>query len=270
MKRFLRGGAALALTVATVLGAGAHGVLGAGPGQHARTNAAYGAATLYAQNGGIAQGSMAAMPSSEGLKTILYVANLTPDQIYSARIVHGACGRTGATAFNLGDSQADTDGSIIPVATLPSMSIPARGLAVVVQQAKSGAPVVACGAIHPAGQVVHLNSVKTSIESAASGLALISHVMGNRDMMGGSMEMGTEVVVYAQGLAVSTVHEDHIHAGVCSPDKSGQVMHMLTDIETNQNGEGVASTFISGMPSFSNQYINVHGVNLQPAACGNL
>ncbi len=47
-------------------------------------------------------------------------------------------------------------------------------------------------------------------------------------------------------------------------------MHMLTDIETNQNGEGVASTFISGMPSFSNQYINVHGVNLQPAACGNL
>jgi len=85
------------------------------------------------------------------------------------------------------------------------------------------------------------------------------------------------VKVTMSGLAPNSAHAAHIHAGSCTNE--GAVIHPLTDITADSNGQATSSTTVPGVSSIpSGQwYVNVHGstdLNTQtgfdPIACGNV
>jgi len=212
---------------------------------------------------------MATLPDVNGLKVKFYDGYLQPGQIYNEYVKTGACGSTGNLVVALGLNQADPDGSINFVTTVnPSLFSSGGALHVNVRQDMAGAPVVACGNIYQASVVLHLHSVKTNVVNSGGGIGYITYnVPGNEVLFRTPNATGSGVVVFAQGIEPSTVHEEHIHNGQCIPDQNGQVRYDLYYMETDPNGEGVSGTFFNGRINVANSYLQVHAANLQSAAC---
>ena len=231
----------------------------------------YYSSVIYPRGRTIAHGSMATLPDVNGLKLKFYTGYLKPGEIYQENVVTGACGGKGRLVVQLGRNQADPDGSINAVTTVnPTLLSSSSTLHVDVLQDMPGAPTVACGEIHQASVVLHLHAVKTSVVGNGGGVVLITYnVSGNEVLYKTPNRTGTDVVVFAQGLEPSTLHEEHIHNGQCIPDQNGQVRYDLYYMETDPNGEGVAGTFFEGRINVANSYGQVHAANLQSAACAN-
>jgi hypothetical protein len=226
---------------------------------------------IYPQGHNIAHGALATLPDVNGLKLKFYTGYLKPGEIYQENVVTGACGGKGRLVVQLGRNQADPDGSINAVTTVnPTLLSSSHALHVDVLQDMPGAPTVACGDIHQASVVLHLHAVKTSAVGNAGGVFLITYnVPGNQVLFQKPNHTGTDVVVFAQGLEPSTLHEEHIHNGQCIPDQNGQVRYDLYYMETDPNGEGVSGTFLNGRINVANSYGQVHAATLQSAACAN-
>jgi hypothetical protein len=246
---------------------------GSHPGGHraGAPSGQYYSSVIYPRGRTIAHGSMATLPDVNGLKLKFYTGYLKPGEIYQENVVTGACGGKGRLVVQLGRNQADPDGSINAVTTVnPTLLSSSSTLHVDVLQDMPGAPTVACGEIHQASVVLHLHAVKTSAVGNGGGVVLITYnVSGNEVLYKTPNRTGTDVVVFAQGLEPSTLHEEHIHNGQCIPDQNGQVRYDLYYMETDPNGEGVAGTFFEGRINVANSYGQVHAANLQSAACAN-
>ncbi|HEX2804574.1 MAG TPA: CHRD domain-containing protein, partial [Kineosporiaceae bacterium] len=85
------------------------------------------------------------------------------------------------------------------------------------------------------------------------------------------------VKITMSGLAPNSAHAAHIHVGSCT--NQGAVVHPLTNVTADGNGNATSSTTVAGVTSIpSGQwYVNVHGstdLNTQtgfdPIACGSV
>ncbi len=270
MSRILSGSLAALFAGATVVAATPLAAHASSPARPSAAGTPYYSSVLYPQGTSIAHGSMATLPDVNGLKVKFYTGYLQPGQIYHENVVTGACSTSGRMIVDLGLNQADPDGSINVVTTIQQSLLPSGALHVDVVQAMPGAPTVACGDIRPASVVIHLHSVKISVVGNAGGIGYITYgVPGNEVLFQKPSRLGTSVVVFAQGLEPSTLHEAHIHNGQCIPDQNGQVRYDLYYMETDPNGEGVSGTFFNGRINVANSYLQVHAANLQSATCAN-
>ncbi len=223
----------------------------------------YGAAALYGVGGGKVSGAAAIMGIKGGLRVVVSVSGLVPRSKHAEHIHAGVCGSNGAIKLPLADLVADAHGRATAVSTVKAASVPGMGWYINVHDSKTGAP-MACGNVYQLDMIVPLAHTG---KAKVSGVGLI---LGNMDTHGGMSrkDKGAVVVTFVMGLDAGTSHAEHLHAGTCG--SNGAVKIPLATLEANKGGYAVAATFVKAMASLSGLYLNVHAVDGQPVACGNL
>lgn len=109
-------------------------------------------------------------------------------------------------------------------------------------------------------------------------VALKHAPVGTSSLIWDAKTMALTVKVTMSGLAPSSTHPEHIHAGNCNSD--GAIIYTLAPLVANSQGVGTSETTIKqvkgGIPA-SGWYVNVHNgpqlsstLQMTPIACGNV
>jgi len=129
--------------------------------------------------------------------------------------------------------------------------------------------VTACGgsASTPTSTPTSNPPATTPTSSATTATATLKHVPnGTADLSWDPGSHMLTVKIALVGLAPSSIHPSHIHAGSCS--NQGSVIHPLQNIVADAHGVATATTMVSvpqGIPA-NGWYVNVHnGPGLSPS-----
>ncbi len=264
--------AALTLALPALVAAPRHGHTATRVGTTAE--ARYGAALLLPRNSkSSATGALVITPDITGLRLGLSVAHLRPRTTYNALIYAGACGpgAPGTAHYMLPDLTTDSRGNAL-LATKLSASSVARDWSIDVplkqmDETKTPGPGVICGAIYQAGVEVDLRPPEASGAADPNHALVTRHItpQGTVDM---SRTLGTEVAVYAETLAPRTAYTVGIIGSHCGGPSA--LKYRLSAMQSNDSGQAVSVTYLSGSLSQTDLSINVQDARGHVAICGNL
>jgi Cu/Zn superoxide dismutase len=208
------------------------------------------------------------------LTVAITLTGLAPNSTHPAHI-HGMgnCSSNSPVIYPLKNVVANAAGTASVTSTVDGVtSIPASGWYVNVHNGPALTPPdqfspVACGEVKGGSNEAPVPLQQGSGPSqAASGTADVSFANGQ-----------LTVQITMSGLAPNSAHAAHIHVGSCT--NQGAVVHPLTNVTADGNGNATSSTTVAGVTSIpSGQwYVNVHGstdLNTQtgfdPIACGSV
>lgn len=261
------------LGLAVVAACGSSGTSGPGRSPATSSNASGGTSTqvtLQHEPRGEAKLTLA----GHKLIVAITLTGLAPNSTHPAHI-HGMgnCASNSPVIYPLKNVVAYTGGTASVTSTVEGVpSIPASGWYVNVHNGPALTPPdqfspIACGEVKGGSNEVTVPLQKGSGPSqAASGTAALSLAHGP-----------LTVKITMSGLAPNSAHAAHIHVGSCT--HQGAVVHPLTNVTADGDGNATSSTTVAGVTSIpSGQwYVNVHGstnVNTQtgfdPIACGSV
>jgi Cu/Zn superoxide dismutase len=208
------------------------------------------------------------------LTVAITLIGLAPNSTHPAHI-HGMgnCSSNSPVIYPLKNVVANAAGTASVTSTIDGVaSIPASGWYINVHNGPALTPPdqfspIACGEVKGGSNEVTVPLQKGSGPSqAASGTAALSLANGQ-----------LTVKITMSGLTPNSAHAAHIHVGSCT--NQGAVVHPLTNVTADGNGNAMSSTTVAGVTSIPSAqwYINVHGstnLNTQtgfdPIACGNV
>ena len=273
MKRRLVWSVPAFLGLAVVAACGSSGTSGSSPSQATSSSASGGTSTqvtLQHQPRGEAKLTLA----GNKLTVAITLTGLAPNSTHPAHI-HGVgnCSSNSPVIYPLKNVVANAGGTASVTSTVDGVtSIPASGWYVNVHNGPALTPPdqfspVACGEVKGGSNEATVPLQQGSGPSqAASGTADVSFANGQ-----------LTVQITMSGLAPNSAHAAHIHVGSCT--NQGAVVHPLTNVTADGNGNATSSTTVAGVTSIpSGQwYVNVHGstdLNTQtgfdPIACGSV
>ena len=272
MTRRLTWSAAVFLALAVLAACGSSGTSGpsASPAPSSASGGMSAQVTLQHQPRGDAKLTLA----GNKLTVTITLTGLAPNSTHPAHI-HGMgnCSSNSPVIHPLENVVANATGSANVTSTVDGVtSIPATGWYVNVHNGPTLSPQdqfspIACGEVKGG-----VNEVTVPLQQGSGPSQAAS---GTADLNVNNGQLSVKVTM--SGLAPNSAHAAHIHAGSCTNE--GAVIHPLTDITADSNGQATSSTTVPGVSSIpSGQwYVNVHGstdLNTQtgfdPIACGNV
>ena len=273
MKRRLVGSVPAFLGLAAVAACGSSGTSGSSPSP-ATSSSASGGTSTQATLQHVPRGEATLTLAGNKLTVAITLTGLAPNSRHPVHI-HGMgnCSSNSPVIYPLENVVANATGTANVTSTVDGVaSIPASGWYVNVHNGPALTPPdqfspIACGEVKGGSNEVTVPLQQGSgLSQAASGTAALSLANGQ-----------LTVKITMSGLAPNSVHAAHIHVGSCT--NQGAVVHPLTNVTADGNGNATSSTTVAGVTSIpSGQwYVNVHGstnLNTQtgfdPIACGSV
>ena len=273
MKRRLVWSVPAFLGLALVAACDSSGTSGPSPSP-ATSSSASGGTSTQATLQHVPRGEATLTLAGNKLTVAITLTGLAPNSTHPAHI-HGMgnCSSNSPVIYPLENVVANATGTASVTSTVDGVaSIPASGWYVNVHNGPALTPPdqfspIACGEVKGGSNEVTVPLQQGSgLSQAASGTVALSLANGQ-----------LTVKITMLGLAPNSAHAAHIHVGSCT--NQGAVVHPLTNVTADGNGNATSSTTVAGVTSIpSGQwYVNVHGstnLNTQtgfdPIACGSV
>ncbi len=239
-------------------------------------------ATVNLQKRPSGSAALAWTASNETLNAKVMLSGLAPNSTHPAAIHAGTCAQQGNVIYNVPNITADAHGNANTTATFTGIKggIPAKNWSLSIYNGPGMAnaseqQIIACGDITNTNTSTTANqTVQVPLNSAPP-----SSVGQNPSGKAQLTLKGTilTVVLTATGLAPNSSHAAHIHSGSCA--MQGPVIHPLTTLNADAQGNATSTTTISGVQSIpaSGWYVNVHNsadvstqTGFDPLLCGDV